>query len=173
MRHHRRTLPLSPADHAALKKLYLAKRLGRDQYAKLPHELADLTDNFNAMTGRKETPEDILHYVRTKAKAGKMGTHGDDWVRISPLPEDFLSERELKILVSIRRQMKIAEDNIAHDSGLTRELEKRFAARAGRRVSGLLLATYLMQLRKHGQLETLDQRHEPEEPFSDMDEIPS
>jgi hypothetical protein len=162
---------LTVAEHATLKRLYLAKHLGRDQYAKLPDEIADLTDNFNALTGRHDSPDDVLHYVRTKAKAGKMGTHGDDWIRVAPLPDDFLSDRELRALVKIRREMKVAEDNIAHDSALARELETRFAARAGRRVLGLLLATYLMQLRKAGVLETLDQRHEGEEPFGDIDEL--
>ena len=168
---HHRTMHLTAAEHATLKKLYLAKRLGRDQYAKLPRELHDLTENFNALTGRHDPPEDVLHYVRTKAKAGKMGTHGDDWVRVAPLPDDFLSERELGILKRVRRELDIAEDNITHDSALTRELERRFSARTGHRISGLLLATYLMQIRKAGLLETLDQRHDREEPFGDIDEI--
>src|SRR5216684_1691310 len=100
---HRRSLRLTAAEHTTLKKLYLAKRLGRDQYAKLPDELSDLADNFNALTGRHDSNGDVLHYVRTKAKAGKMGTHGEDWIRVAPLPDDFLSERELDVLVKIRR----------------------------------------------------------------------
>jgi hypothetical protein len=172
MRNRQRTIRLSIPEHEVLKRLYLEKRLGRDRYGQFPKELRDITDRFNGLTGRNDTTSEILHYVRTKAKRGLMGTHGDDWRRMPQVPLDLLSEKEREQLLAIRRGLKVAEDNIAHDPKIAREYERRFLTATGRRLSAHALATYLMQLRKEGVLEKLDQRHEKlGTPFSDIDEI--
>jgi hypothetical protein len=165
---------MTPAEHQVLKRLYLEKQLGRDRYAQFPAELRDITDRFNGLTGRSDSANEVLHYVRTKAKQGRMGTHGDDWRRMPQVPLDLLNDREREALLAIRRDLKVAEDNIAHDCKLAREYERRFAAATGRRLPSHSLATYLLQLRKDGLLEKLDQRHERQaKPFSDIDQIAS
>src|SRR5687768_13031945 len=106
-----KTIRVTPAEHEVLTRMYLEKQLGRDRYAQFPAELRDITDRFNGLTGRSDTTSEVLHYIRTKAKQGRMGTHGDNWRRMPLVPADLLTDKQREALLRVRRDLKVAEDN--------------------------------------------------------------
>ncbi|RPJ79572.1 MAG: hypothetical protein EHM20_01020 [Alphaproteobacteria bacterium] len=171
----KKCLRLNPADLEVLETLYLNRRLAVDQYVKLPKELRSLTDSFNALTGRADVPEDILHFMRTKRKIGKWPKLGDTARKVITIPNEIMTSEEIDALessyVKIGKAHQKGNDSFAHEPELMRELENDFLKETGRFVFGSQLLAILTTLRKDGVLEALKiQKHEQHKSFDDMDE---
>lgn len=169
------SIRLNPADHEVLISLYLDRRLPIDHFDERPKELKKLTDAFNALTERSDPSEDILHYMRTKRKAGKWPRLGDTARKFKIDTEDILSFEDSKVLeacyLKIGKIHQKGNDSFAHDSELKRELEKEFLNSAGYYVHSSILLANLTIMRKAGTLETLKlDKHHKREAFGDMDE---
>src|SRR4051812_33920906 len=67
---HRKSIALTEAENALLKRLYLRWGIPIDQYEKRPHDLAALLDTWNARSDRSDTTQDVMHYMKTRRKRG-------------------------------------------------------------------------------------------------------
>jgi hypothetical protein len=172
-------LNLDSAEDRALRALYRSNCFGVDVYAKAPHLLRVLVDAFNAATSRSDSPEDVLHYMRTVRKAGDWETLGTEARRLDPseyaipslTPEekDALIEEYLEIG---RIHGGIGNDSFAHDPSLRVELERAFFGRSARFINGLLLIAVLTDIRKAGCLEKVTEHSYISQPsFTDLDEV--
>jgi hypothetical protein len=163
----RRTIKLNPIDHGTLAKLYVTRRIATDRYMNRPDDLRDLTDTFNGLTGREDTPEDILHYMQTKRRTkDAWPTLDGDHLRL-PVVLGHLIEREhTETLKKLFLEFGRGVEAFTHEPDLARALEKRFAEETGVRNRGYVLATAMLELRKAGLLPTLGPR---EDGFGDFD----
>jgi len=170
----KKSIRLNPADSEVLVTLYLDRRLAIDRYDERPKDLRNLTNAFNALTERSDPPEDILHYMRTQRKIGKLTRLGNTARKVSESPEGIMSLEDSKALescyIKIGKAHKKGNDSFAHEPELRRELEKEFQNATGHYVHGSQLLATLTKLRKAGSLETLKlEKTERREAFGDMD----
>src|SRR5689334_15691454 len=64
----RKCIRLNPIEHSTLARLYEDRRIATDRYMHRPKDLRDLTNTFNGLTDRHDSPEDILHYMQTQRR---------------------------------------------------------------------------------------------------------
>jgi hypothetical protein len=171
----KKSIPLNPADREALVTMYLDRRLAIDHYAERPKDLRSLTDAFNALTGRSDVPEDILHYMRTQRKNGKWPKLGSTARKVSKSPEEIMALEDSKILeacyIKIGKAHEKGNDSFAYEPELVRELVNEFRKATGRYIHGSQLLAALTIMRKAGNLEKLKlDKHGRREAFGDMDE---
>lgn len=176
----KKPIPLSGADDRLLRRQYTTWRIPTDQFKKRPEDLAKYMEMWNNLSERDDAPEDILHYMITKRKAGERliprwpvfeGKH-----RTAPTTSGLLNEKEWKILEQVCLDELIARglgtDNLAYRPELCDIIEEEFARRAGRVIPGLLLAAAIEARRKRGEWLTLrDDYNDPDVGFGDIDEI--
>ena len=175
MNNKKKSIRLNPAEKGILIKLYLDRRLAIEPYQNRPKDLRELTNSFNAMTDRSDPPEDILHYMRTQRKRGKWPKLGSTALQVSTPIEEILTDEERKMLesiyISLGQTFGKGNDSFAHEPELMRELEKGFLNATGRYVYGSQLLAALTDMRKAGNLETLNlKKHGHREAFGDMSE---
>lgn len=167
----RQSLRLLPNEDALLRTLYREFDIPTDQFPQRPEDLNRLVTSWNNLTGRKESPPDVLHYMitrRKKAQWEKLGRDaGSDFTR----PKVDFSERDLNHLDAIHEELQIASDNYALDPDLAKKLQKEFARRAGRVVPPMILAAAMINRRKAGALATLRPRVDEDLGFSDIDQL--
>lgn len=180
MSERKKPIPLSMAEDRLLRRQYSSWRIPTDQFKKRPDDLEKFIVMWNGLSERDDAPEDVLHYMVTKRKAGERlvprwpvfnGKH-----RTAPSTSFVLSEKEWKILEHVYRDeilvLGIGSDNLAFRPDLCDLLEEEFARRAGRIVPGLLLAASIEAKRKRGEWLTLrDDWTDPDIGFSEIDEI--
>ena len=146
--------------------------LRADSLVNHPQVLYDLTESFNALTERSDSPEDILHYIRNERKCGRWVRLGRQKVTAPPETDGNLTEPEMialsEIYLIMGRECEKGNDSFAHDAPLARELERRFIARCGRYVLACHLIAALTDYRKNRNLPRLDLRGHG---FADFDDV--
>lgn len=151
----RMTISIVPHDVELLKQLYLEFGIPLEQYEKHPEDFIRFMGRWTVMSGRSDDPGDILHYMRTKRKAGEWVTFGGNH-RISPPLDYSLSREEGITLVSIYEQVfaprGIRPDSFSYDSALAGGLTDTFAHETARVIPGSILASILIDIRKDGSL---------------------
>lgn len=172
----RKPLPLYEHEDRLLKERYLAWGIPIDQYEKLPADLLAFTRQWNKLSGRSDTPDEIHHYMRTRRKQKK-------WVRFNGKhkkqpPTVVMSAEHTEALVDIFRDvvlvLGIGSDSIAYDGKLAGMIAKEFARRTGRLVPACDLVGKLTALRRRGLLPKVGR--EPGEGedgigFADIDDV--
>ena len=173
MKTRRRSLKIEPRERELLVKLYVKKAIPIDQFEERSADLKMLCAEWETASGRKEKPENVLHYMRTQRKAGKWprlnGTH------VRRKKRKLLSADETEILISIVENevtaMGIGTDEIAYSPEIKRLIGKEFEAQAGRRVRAGDLIAEITAIRKRGLLDRVEKSVDPDEDvgFEDID----
>ncbi len=131
-----------------------------------------LVDTFNGLTGRNDSPEDILHYMMTHRKQAQ-------WVKIGrgKQPDEVreavkLDAEDWPHVDAIYEELQIASDNFACDEELSKNFADEFAKRTGKIIPPMLLAAAVISRRKAARLATLKARSTEEDVnFGDIDEV--
>lgn len=161
----RRSIPLRPDEHRALRQQYLNFRYPTDQYAKRNSELERFTDTWNASMERDDSSGDLLHYMVTKRKAGKWVRFDGSHKKLARTAPDLFSDEEWQELIDIYIDLDEPSDHYAFDGNLQAHLSAEFQLRTGRHVWGSVLVAALIDLRKDDRLPRL------RDDFDDIDEI--
>jgi hypothetical protein len=171
-------LRLQPHDDALLRTLYRGFNVTIDQYPQRPADLNRFVLTWNNLSGRDDTPHDILHYMISKRKNvpngpgwEKLGKDAGGGFRCGRLD---LSGDQLKTLDLIYEDLQVASDNYALDADVARRLQDEFARRTGRIVPAMVLAAAMIRRRKDGALATLRPKAQDNDlGFSDLDKVAS
>jgi len=168
----RQSLRLLPHEDELLRTLYRDFDIPTDQYPQRPDDLIRLVESWNSLTGRSESPPDVLHYMITRRKKGKWEKLGRDAGNGFTRPTVALNEDELKHLDAIHEELQIASDNFALNADLAQKLQQEFARRAGRIIPAMILAAAMINRRKAGALATLKPKSDDQDlGFSDIGQV--
>lgn len=176
----RPSIKIAPHEKRMLEELYLERGIPRDQYKERPQELIEMVDDFNRLTGRVDTPDEILRYIINRQK-------NKNWVVFNgnhlPAPEhEVLTADQTDVLVQIYTENVLvfgrASDALASDGEMRDLVSKEFGARTNRIIPGYRLAAILELMRKAGLLPLLGDVPEQELKlnedgigFSDIDQV--
>lgn len=151
----RKTIPLNAADDLTLRQLYVDKSIPSDQYERRPTERRNFVEIWNALTGRADSEEDVMHYIITKRKQSKWPTLNGTHLKMASVKDDFLTPpqwaalRQAYSMVLLDRG--IGSDNLRFDRSLGRELAKIFRKLTGRTESPATLLAAIEARRKRGE----------------------
>ena len=150
----RKCIRVQAHEKKALIHLYSEAAVPIDQYEQRVEELSLLNQDWQKITGREDSDQDVLHYMRSQRKQGK-------WVKLNgkhtkkPEAMDF-SPEETEILVKLfesnMADCELGSDNLAYDYELAAAMAKEFSIEIGRRVPPHELVTKLTAIRKRGLL---------------------
>jgi hypothetical protein len=151
---------LNVASHEkqALQDLYVEKAVPIDQFEERQKDLHELCDAWNQFTGRSDTPQDVLHYMRTQRKAGKWVKLGSNHVKREQ--NLILNAEETEMLVAIvhenRSLLGCGTDELAYDPEIAAALVKEFSLATGRIVPPGDLIAVVTAIRRRGLLPRID-----------------
>jgi hypothetical protein len=154
----RKTLKLAEHEMASLIGLYLQKAIPIDQYEERQTELSELVDAWRQETGRSDSAETILHFMRTKRKAGKWVKLGSNHVRKEVTCQFSADERDF-LMTIVKEHVTdkgIGSDNLAYDPEVAAMISKEFGIETGRRIPPGVLIAEITAIRKRGLLEKID-----------------
>jgi hypothetical protein len=138
-----------------LVEMYCRRRVPIDQFEHRAGELDELTAEWNELTGRTNTPGEIIHYMRNERKCGRWVKLDGNYQKTPPKP--FFSADESEALVAIYRvnvaDKGIGSDAIACDQAISELIASEFAKLTGRIVPATHLMAKLTALRKRGLLD--------------------
>lgn len=164
----RNCIRLNPIERETLARLYVERLIATDRYMHRPRDLKDLTDTFNALTGRDDTPEDVLHYMQTKRRrSGQWPTLDGNHRRLSVVLGNLIEADFIDVLKSLYTELKRGAEAFIQDRALGRVLERRFFEVTGVQKRAFVLATAMMELRKDGMMPTIERR---DQGFNDFDQ---
>jgi hypothetical protein len=164
----RKTINLNPFDHDTLARLYVVRRIATDRYMHRQDDLRDLTATFNGLTGREDTPEDILHYMQSKRRhKGKWPTLNGNHLRLPIVVGRLVDFDHLPVLAKLHLEFNVGPETFTHNRELARALECRFFEETGVRKRGYVLATAMIEFRKDGKLPKTGRRRD--DGFTDFD----
>lgn len=157
-----------------LKDMYLARRVPIDQYENRPSELEQFAQEWAARTGRHDSGPDLVHYMRTKRKAGQWPRLNGDHQKRPPLAP--FSPEETEVLVDIYYEHVVVfdhgSDSLGYEPEIAKLVAKEFYLRTRRRVRSHHLIAKLTALRKRGHLPKVGKRKRAEdEGLHDIDRI--
>jgi hypothetical protein len=168
----RPTLPMHVHEDEVLRTLYRDFNIPTDQYPQRPDDLIRLVESWNSLTGRREAPPDVLHYMISRRKKGRWEKLGRDAGRDFVRPTLEFSSQDLGHLDAIHEELQIASDNFALNSESAVKLQHEFARRSGRIVPAMILAAEMISRRKAGALATLKPIvREQDVGFADINEV--
>lgn len=169
----RKTINLNPIEHETLARLYVARRIATDRYMHRPDDLRDLTATFNGLTGREDSPEDLLHYMQTKRRQNRRGqpqkfpTLNGNHLRLPIVVGRLVDPDHLPVLAKLHLEFGVGPEMFVQDREMARALERRFFEETGVRKRGYVLATAMIEFRKDGQLPKTGRRRD--DGFEDFD----
>jgi hypothetical protein len=168
----KQSLRLNAEEKKALEMLYVEVGATTDNLPRVPAVLKALVDDFNALTDRNDSKEDVLHYMMTRRKKQewpKLG-HGKQLDEVHNAVK--LVAEDWPHVDAIYEELQIASDNFACDEQLSKKFAHEFAKRTGKVVPPMNLAASVICRRKSKRLATLKPRPTQEDlGFSDIDEI--
>ena len=169
------SLRLVVHEEALLKHLYAERRIATDEYMRRPADLEDLVTTFNNLTGRKDSPTDLLHYMVTRRKKSQWVRLGEECLRNSSSQVIELTSDDFIVLDEIYEDLQVGSDKLVFDEEVRDKFTKEFARRTKKIVPALILAATMVRRRKGGSLATLrpDNTATPAIGFQDIDEIAS
>jgi hypothetical protein len=168
----KQSLRLNAEEKKALEMLYIEVGVTTDNLPRVPYVLKALVDDFNALTDRNDSKEDILHYMMTRRKK-------KDWPKIGrgKQPDEVhdavkLNAEDWPHVDAIYEELQIASDNFACDERLSKKFAREFAKRTGKVIPPMLLAAAVICRRKSARLATLKPRSTPDDlGFRDIDKV--
>jgi hypothetical protein len=163
----RKCIRLDPIEHETLERLYVERRIATDRYMHRRGDLREITSTFNGLTGRDDTPEDVLHYMQTqRRRKGSWPTLDGTHRRLPVVLGRLIDPEHIETLKRLYGELGVGAERFAQDRVLSQELERRFFEETGQRKSGCLLGTAMLELRKEGNLPKLGPRGDG---FNDFD----
>jgi hypothetical protein len=169
----RKSIKLFDHDRRTLIELYARRRLPIEQYESRPEALQSFLEEWNRLSGRKDTAGDLMHYMRTQRKAGRWVRLGQDHESAPRTPE--LSAEETEVLVRIYSEnvaaLGLGSDVLAYDDEIADLIAKSFLEETGRFVPAYALVAKLTALRKRGLLPKVGEQTKEDDGggFDDMD----
>lgn len=171
------SLKLQPEEDNLLRTLYKQFGVTSDRYPQYPEALRDFVETWSNLTGRQDSPSELLHYIFTQRKRGL-------WVKLGRSPKTKYAPTEMfacrftdedfEHLDDIYEELQIASDNFALDDELGEKLTKEFARRTGKIVPTLVLCATMITRRKGGALTTLRPKRDDDDlGFADIGEVAS
>jgi hypothetical protein len=164
---------LLPHEKQLLIELYLKWAIPIDQYETRTADLAALTAEWNRLSGRSDSPEEVLAYMRSQRKQAKWVKLGDK-AKPAPATVDLTAE-ETEGLVNIFNEnedmIDKGSDALAYDPEVADLIAKEFAAQTGRIVPANLLVAKLTALRKRGLLPKKECRPPKGAGWDDIDRV--
>jgi hypothetical protein len=145
----RKAIKLQPHEDHLLRQLHRASRIPVDQWAQRPRFLSRFTDEWNDLTGRHDSGDDLRHYILTQRKQKKWFTFDDDYDRLRSPGEESFKPAEWEALRASHEAMNVGRDQFAGDANLRDELADLFHEATGRHVSGDRLYAAIMAQQKH------------------------
>ncbi len=128
----RPTFRLQNEEDESLRTLYREFDIPTDQYPHRPDDLQRLVTAWNHLTGRNESPLDVLHYMIARRKKGKWERLGRDAGGDFKRLQLEFTEEEIGYLDAIHEELQIASDNYAINPEAAKRLQEQFARRSGR-----------------------------------------
>ena len=173
----RKSMKLLAHEKQALIDVYLRWQIPIDQYETRIDDLEALTAEWNRLTGRSATPQEVLMSMRTYRKRG-MWVRFDGNHKVAP-PPLALSAEDTEQLVGIFNEnallLESGSDVLAYEPEIADLIAKEFAAATGRIVPAHLLVAKLTALRKRGLLPKVESRPKVERGddtgFEDINQI--
>jgi len=171
----RKAIRVQAHEKKALIHLYLSAAIPIDQFEQRVEELAQLNRDWKKITGRQDSNQDLLHYMRSQRKQGK-------WVKLNgkhtkkPTAMEFSAE-ETEILVALFESnladCELGSDNLAYDAELAAAMAKEFSIEIGRFVPPHELVTKLTAIRKRGLLPKVVKSEDDDEEigFGDIEQV--
>jgi len=163
----RRRLPLNSFEDGTLKWLYLVRRIPVDRYDHRPSDLRELTRDFNGLTDRQDSSDEILHYMRTMRKKRLWVRFDGNHLRLSAIIGDKVAADKVPVLCKIYSEIGLGLDNYSYYREKLTELEKCFFEETGIKCQGPILVGALTELRKAGVLPKVGPTDKGE--FNDFD----
>lgn len=168
----KRSLRLNVEEDRALRVLYREFGVSTDNLTRLPEQANELVDQFNALTGRGDAVEDVLHYMFTRRKKKQWEKLG----RVKPPEEAYeavkLDAEHWPHIDVIYEELQIASDNFAFDEELSKKFAQEFARRTGKVLPPMLLAAAVISRRKAAGLKTLKPKRAGDDlGFGDIDQV--
>ncbi len=175
MTNRKKTIRLSPDEDQLLRTLHRQSGVPDGQFAQRPKFWRQFTSVWNEATDRRDTPEDLLHYIMTRRKRGRgrpgrWDPFGDDYQPLSCPESGTLSPEQWMAVDAIYVEMKVGADNFLIDRELRREMLRRFVERTGAHVPELLFTAALIARRKGGFLPKAGQS-DTDTGFGDINEV--
>ncbi len=154
--------------------LYLHFRIPIDQYEARHKELAELTQEFNDLTGRVEASGELIRFMRNRRKNSDWPTLDGNHLTAPTLPPLTAAETILLIQIykaNVTDVFANCTDALAHNQELADLIVSEFSQAAGRVVPANILVPKLTALRKRGMLDKIDksQSDEGDIGFGDID----
>src|SRR4051794_3307318 len=125
----KRKLPLQPHEDRLLRQLYLSFRFPIDQYAQRPRMKARFVRQWNELSGRDDSAEDVIHYMMTLRKQKLWVTFDGDYEPLACPGEDAFTPDEWAHLGAAYIDLNFGRDNYASDPDLCDQLAENFAER--------------------------------------------
>lgn len=171
----RKSIRVQAHEKKALIHLYETAAIPIDQYEQRIEDLAQLNRDWANVTGRSDSDQDLLHYMRSQRKQGKWVKLGRKHVKkpeaMSFSPEE--TEVLVKLFESNLADCELGSDNLAYDAELAAAMAKEFSIEIGRLVPAHELVTKLTAVRKRGLLPKVakSENDDGDIGFGDIDEV--
>ncbi len=169
MKQRKQCIKLSTTERDLLIEHYLENRIPIDQFEKRPQDLKRFVREWAGISGRSDSPEDLIHYMKTQRKNKKWVTFEGNHLK-SPSLEVTLTDDETLILVDIYEEnvasVGLGSDCLSHDSEIAALIEKEFSHRTRRRVAATVLTAILTGLRKRKNLPHVNKSQSEEAPLT-------
>lgn len=168
----KQSLRLSVDEDRALRVLYREFKVTTDNLIRLPSIARELVLQFNALTGRSDSVEDVVHYMFTRRKKAQWEKLG----HVKPPEEAYeavkLDSDHWPHVDAIYEELQIASDNFAFDDEMSKKFSQEFAKRTGKVIPPMVLAAAVISRRKKAGLKTLKpKRDDGDLGFGDIDQV--
>ncbi|ODA30522.1 hypothetical protein [Planctopirus hydrillae] len=148
----RKAIVLVDHEKALLEQLYLNTRITIEQLEIRQDDLQHMLNAWRNQTGRTESNEHVLHYMRTKRKQKKWPRLEGAQQRAVTLPR--LSPEETEHLIDIFYEdvarFGNGSDTLGYEPEVVAQIEADFRHRTDRQIPGPQLVGILTALRKRG-----------------------
>ncbi len=169
MNQRKQCIRLSTGERNLLVEHYLTNRIPIDQFEKRPQDLKRFVMEWADISGRNDSQEDLIHFMKTQRKCKKWVTFEGDHLK-SPSLHGTLTDDETRILVDIYEEnvasVGLGSDCLSHDSEIAALIEKEFYHRTRRKVAATILTAILTSLRKRKNLPHANKSHAEQAPLT-------
>lgn len=168
----KQSLRLNNEEDHALRVLYRSFGVTTDNLIRMPAIAKTLVNQFNALTDRSDSVEDVVHYMFTRRKKKQ-------WEKLGRVPAPaeayeavHLDAEHWPHVDAIYEELQIASDNFAFDDELSKKFAAEFAKRTGKIIPPMVLGAAVIARRKSAGLTTLKPKKSGDDlGFADIDEV--
>jgi hypothetical protein len=168
----RKAIRLQPDEDKLLRYLYLRRRIPSDQYEYRPNELALFIAGWNRLSGRSDSPGEVLHYIKTQRKNGTWVTFDGNHKRQPGMDLPELLPEHWAAFDDVYRSIAVPTDHFIYDPELPRRFSVMFKGQTGLTFAENDVKIMLLERRKEGLLPRLAGDTGPDDGgFRDLDDV--